>query len=63
MRQTQIILLSALLFAFQLSAQNNFTSGGGEIKGEGGNASQSIGQLSYTTISGDGLQVTESKTT
>jgi hypothetical protein len=59
MRQTQIILLSALLFAFQLSAQNNFTAGGGEIKGEGGSVSQSIGQLSYTTIGDDNYQATQ----
>ncbi len=59
MRQTQIIILSALLFAFQLSAQNNFTSGGGEIKGEGGSVSQSIGQLSYTTIGDDNYQATQ----
>jgi hypothetical protein len=36
-----------------LNAQNNITSGGIDIKGEGGNVSQSIGQINYTTISSD----------
>jgi hypothetical protein len=45
----------ALLFflPFCLSAQYNFTSGFGELKGPGGYASQSIGQIAYTTISSD----------
>ncbi len=42
-----------------LFAQSDLTTGGGEIKGEGGTVSQSIGQLSYTTIGDDNYQATQ----
>ena len=38
---------------FSISAQSNFTSGSGELKGTGGFASQSIGQIAYTTYQSD----------
>ena len=38
---------------FSISAQYNFTSGSGELKGTGGFASQSIGQIAYTTYQSD----------
>jgi hypothetical protein len=38
---------------YTLSAQSNFTSGSGELKGTGGFASQSIGQIAYTTYQSD----------
>jgi hypothetical protein len=47
------ILFLLLLMCLNLNAQNNITSGGIDIKGEGGNVSQSIGQINYTTISSD----------
>lgn len=49
----QLFVLLSLLFNITAKAQNNFTTGSGELKGDGGTVSQSIGQLSYTSI-GDG---------
>ena len=46
-------LLFFIVFPFLLNAQYNFTSGSGELKGPGGFASQSIGQIAYTTYSSD----------
>lgn len=50
---SKTILFLLLLMCLNLNAQNNITSGGTDIKGEGGNVSQSIGQINYTTISSD----------
>ncbi len=59
-----MIMLKTILFLFlliclNLNAQNNITSGGIDIKGEGGNVSQSIGQINYTTISSDEGKVSQ----
>jgi hypothetical protein len=53
MIMSKTILFLLLLMCLNLNAQNNITSGGTDIKGEGGNVSQSIGQINYTTISSD----------
>jgi hypothetical protein len=47
------LLVFFILISFSLSAQYNFTSGSGELKGPGGSASQSIGQIAYTYIHSD----------
>jgi hypothetical protein len=49
----QNFLLLLLFLPVFLSAQYNFTSGFGELKGPGGYASQSVGQIAYTTISSE----------
>jgi hypothetical protein len=46
-------IIAFLFFSFSLSAQYNFTSSSGELKGSGGSASQSIGQIAYTYIQSD----------
>lgn len=53
MKKKLIFLLLSAVLSSTLQAQQNFTSGGGDIKGSGGNVSQSIGQISYTTMSSD----------
>jgi hypothetical protein len=53
------LLLLSLLFPISLSAQSNFTSGSGELKGPGGYASQSIGQIAYTTYQSDSGRVNQ----
>jgi hypothetical protein len=54
-----IITLLSIIFPTIIFAQSDLTTGGGEIKGEGGTVSQSIGQLSYTTIGDDNYQATQ----
>ncbi len=52
-------ILSFLIIPLGLSAQFNFTSGSGELKGPGGSASQSIGQIAYTTYQSDSGRVNQ----
>jgi hypothetical protein len=52
-------ILSFLIIPLGLSAQYNFTSGSGELKGPGGSASQSIGQIAYTTYQSDSGRVNQ----
>jgi hypothetical protein len=54
-----LVLLPFLLLSNIAKAQSDLTTGGGEIKGEGGTVSQSIGQLSYITIGDDNYQATQ----
>ena len=54
-----MIFLISLLFPFAAIAQSNFTSAGGEYKGEGGTVSQSFGQLSFATMSSDEISISE----
>jgi hypothetical protein len=54
-----LLFLKFLMIAINSNAQISLTTGGGEIKGEGGTVSQSIGQLSYTTIGDDNYQATQ----
>jgi hypothetical protein len=49
----QNLFLLVLFLPCFLSAQYNFTSGFGELKGPGGYASQSVGQIAYTTFSSE----------
>jgi hypothetical protein len=49
----QNLFLLVLFLPGCLSAQYNFTSGYGELKGPGGYASQSVGQIAYTTLSSE----------
>ena len=53
------ILLFILFSSFSAFAQYNFTSGSGELKGPGGSASQSIGQIAYTTYQSDSGRVNQ----
>jgi hypothetical protein len=48
-----------ILLPLSLSAQYDFTSGSGELKGTGGSASQSIGQIAYTTYQSDSGKVNQ----
>jgi hypothetical protein len=49
-----------LLFCCSIiSAQYNFTSGSGELKGHGGSASQSVGQIAYTTYQSDSGKISQ----
>lgn len=58
MQITKITFL-VLLSLSSLYSQNNFTSGSGELKGPGGYASQSIGQIAYTTYQSDSGRVNQ----
>jgi hypothetical protein len=53
------ITLIFLLISFNAFAQYNFTSGSGELKGTGGSASQSIGQIAYTTYQSDSGKINQ----
>jgi hypothetical protein len=53
------IVLIIIFSSFNLVAQYNFTSGSGELKGIGGSASQSIGQIAYTTYQSDSGRVNQ----
>jgi hypothetical protein len=57
----QIIKITffVLLSLSSLYSQYNFTSGSGELKGPGGSASQSIGQIAYTTYQSDSGRVNQ----
>ena len=50
MRKTFILLL--LCGSFNLYAQNNTLSSGGQASGSGGSVSYSIGQIAYSSLSG-----------
>lgn len=50
MRNTFLLLL--LCGSFNLCAQNNTLSGGGQASGSGGSASYSVGQIAYSSLSG-----------
>jgi hypothetical protein len=52
-------LLVLNIIVYTISAQSNFTSGSGELKGPGGYASQSIGQIAYTTYQSDSGKVNQ----
>jgi len=53
------IIYLLIFFPVLISAQSNLTTAGGDLKGEGGSVSQSIGQLSYAEMSSDGISVSE----
>lgn len=55
----KIFFFLTCFFPFAAAAQSNFTSAGGEYKGEGGTVSQSFGQLSFATMSSDELSISE----
>jgi hypothetical protein len=55
----KLISILILLYPVLLTAQSNFTSGSGELKGPGGYASQSIGQIAYTTYQSDSGRVNQ----
>jgi hypothetical protein len=48
-----------LFISADIIAQYNFTSGSGELKGPGGFASQSIGQIAYTSYQTDSGKVNQ----
>jgi hypothetical protein len=50
MRKT--LLLPLLCISFNLYAQNNTVSSGGQANGAGGTASYTVGQIAYSAISG-----------
>ncbi len=51
---TRLILFCATLASTPVFSQQAVTSAGGGASGSGGSASYSMGQISYTTISGSG---------
>jgi hypothetical protein len=50
MRDKLILIL--LCVSFNLYAQNNIVSSGGQVTGTGGSVSYSIGQIAYSSLSG-----------
>ena len=60
MKKALSALFSTLLFSFfSISAQEAIPASGGEATGEGGSASYTVGQVFYTTISGETGSVAE----
>ena len=53
------LFLITFLFPISILAQSNFTSGGGDYKGDGGTISQSFGQLSYNAMSSYEISISE----
>ena len=60
MRFKHLLIVTVVLLgisSYRLSAQESFTSTGGEAGGASGESSYSIGQVTYTLISGSGTEV------